>query len=224
MSTDVAKNLHKVLKSLPTGVDLVAVSKFHPANEIRVAYDEGQRIFGESHEQELSQKAAALPKDIQWHFIGHLQTNKVRHIAPYIAMVESVDSWKLLCEINHQAEKCHRVIDVLLELHLAEEETKYGFSPDACRKLLAAGEWRNLTHSRICGLMMMASHTDDEEQIRREMLTARQLFDELKQQYFPTDPAFRHRSWGMSHDYPIASRCGSTLVRIGTSLFGERTY
>ena len=211
MATDVAGNLKRVVQSLPPHVRLVAVSKFHPNEELMAAYEQGQRIFGESQEQELSRKAAELPKDIAWHFIGHLQTNKVKYIAPYIDMIGAVDSMKLLREINKQAEKCGRVIDVLLEL-------------DACRELLASGEWRELSHIRICGLMTMASNVDDEEQIRAEMTTAWRFFDEIKSQYFAHDDAFKERSWGMSHDYPIALQCGSTMVRVGTNIFGERQY
>ena len=202
MATDVAGNLKRVVQSLPPHVRLVAVSKFHPNEELMAAYEQGQRIFGESQEQELSRKAAELPKDIAWHFIGHLQTNKVKYIAPYIDMIEAVDSMKLLREINKQAEKCGRVIDVLLELHVAQEATKYGFTPDACREL----------------------NVDDEEQIRAEMTTAWRFFDEIKSQYFAHDDAFKERSWGMSHDYPIALQCGSTMVRVGTNIFGERQY
>lgn len=221
---DVAKNLHEVLKDLPDGVKLVAISKFHPNEYIEVAYNEGQRIFGESQEQELSRKVDTLPKDIEWHFIGHLQTNKVKYIAPYISMIEAVDSLKLLKEINKQAEKHNRVINVLLELHIAEEESKYGFSPDACRQLLEEGEWKNLTNVHIVGLMMMASNVDDQEQIRREMTIAADLFDELKAKYFADDADFKERSWGMSHDYKIAVECHSTMVRVGTTIFGPRIY
>lgn len=224
MDYDVKGNLHTVLSSLEHGVKLVAISKFHPAEYIQAAYDEGQRIFGESHEQELSQKRTLLPDDIKWHFIGHLQTNKVKFIAPYITMIEAVDSLKLLREINKQAAKCGRVIDVLLELHIAQEATKYGLSIDACRQLLADGEWRTMEHVRICGLMMMASNTDDEQQIRQEFLSAKQFFDELKQTYFADAPHFCERSWGMSHDYKIAMECGSTMVRVGTTIFGPRVY
>lgn len=221
---DVAGQLKKVLADLPQGVRLVAISKFHPATYIEAAYKEGQRIFGESHEQELSRKVDVLPKDIQWHFIGHLQTNKVKYIAPYITMIEAVDTMKLLKEINKQAAKHDRVIDVLLELHIAEEESKYGFSPAALREMLAAGEWRGLQHVRICGLMMMASNVDDEDQIRREMTLAADLFDEVKAQYFADEPSFCERSWGMSHDYKIAIECRSTMVRVGTAIFGPRVY
>ena len=221
---DVAGQLKKVLADLPQGVRLVAISKFHPATYIEAAYKEGQRIFGESHEQELSRKVDVLPKDIQWHFIGHLQTNKVKYIAPYITMIEAVDTMKLLKEINKQAAKHDRVIDVLLELHIAEEESKYGFSPAALREMLAAGEWRGLQHVRICGLMMMASNVDDEDQIRREMTLAADLFDEVKAQYFADEPSFCEHSWGMSHDYKIAIECRSTMVRVGTAIFGPRVY
>lgn len=221
---DVAGRLRKVLADLPQGVRLVAISKFHPATYIEAAYKEGQRIFGESHEQELSRKVDVLPKDIQWHFIGHLQTNKVKYIAPYITMIEAVDTMKLLKEINKQAAKCDRVIDVLLELHIAEEESKYGFTPAALREMLAAGEWRDLQHVRICGLMMMASNVDDEDQIRHEMTLAADLFDEVKARYFADEPSFCERSWGMSHDYKIAIECRSTMVRVGTAIFGPRVY
>lgn len=221
---DVKNNLRAVRAQLPEEVQLVAVSKFHPEEYIMAAYEEGQRIFGESHEQELKRKHESLPKDIEWHFIGHLQTNKVKYIAPYITMVEAVDSLKLLREIDKQAAKCNRVIDVLLELHIAEEETKYGLTLDACRALLREGEWRQLQHVRICGLMMMASFVDDTEQIRSEMMLASHFFDEVKTVYFADDPAFKVRSWGMSNDFPIAVECNSTMVRVGTTIFGPRVY
>ena len=188
MDYDVKTNLHSVLNDLPQGVRLVAISKYHPNEYIEAAYQEGQRIFGESHEQELRAKSQSLPSDIEWHFIGHLQTNKVKYIAPYISMIEAVDSLKLLKEIDRQAERNNRVINVLLELHIAEEETKYGLTLDACRELLAAGEWRQMEHVRICGLMMMASYVEDQEQIRSEFLTAKHFFDEVKAQYFADAP------------------------------------
>lgn len=221
---DVKGNLHNVLDRLPQNVRLVAISKYHPAEYIMAAYEEGQRIFGESHEQELREKHAALPQDIEWHFIGHLQTNKVKYIVPYISMIEAVDSLKLLREIDKQAGKCGRIIKVLLELHIAEEETKYGLTLDDCRTLLAGGEWKMLEHVRICGLMMMASFTDDEAQIRNEMMMASNFFDEVKQTYFANDPDFCERSWGMSHDYLLAIECQSTMIRVGTSIFGPRVY
>ena len=206
---DVKGNLHKVLGSLPAGVSLVAISKFHPNEFIEAAYAEGQRIFGESHEQELAKKVASLPEDIQWHFIGHLQTNKVKYIAPYI---------------SRQAAKHDRVVKVLLELHIAEEDTKSGLSLDACRELLESGEWREMPHVQICGLMMMASNTDDEQQIASEFDEAAKFFDEVKAKYFADDDAFCECSWGMSHDYHIAVKHGSTMVRVGTTIFGPRIY
>ena len=224
MDYDVAGKLREVKSNIPEGVTLVAVSKFHPNEYIEAAYAEGQRVFGESHEQELSKKYDTLPKDIQWHFIGHLQTNKVKYIAPYISMVDAVDSLKLLKEINKQAAKHDRVIDVLLELHIAQEATKYGLTIDACRQLLDDGEWRNLNNVRICGLMMMASNTDDDNQIRSEFMQAADFFDEVKAKYFADSAAFCQRSWGMSHDYKTAVECRSTMVRVGTTIFGPRVY
>ena len=224
MDYDVKTRLHEVIDHLPQGVRLVAISKYHPNEYIEAAYEEGQRVFGESHEQELRLKHQSLPQDIEWHFIGHLQTNKVKYIAPYVTMIEAVDSLKLLREINKQAEKCDRRIKVLLELHIAEEATKYGLTLDDCRELLAAGEWREMKHVQICGIMMMASLTDDTEQIRREMQTARDFFNEVKAQYFAGDEAFCERSWGMSDDYPIALETGSTMIRVGTKIFGPRVY
>lgn len=221
---DVQENLREVLDSLPSSVKLVAISKYHPNEYIEAAYAMGQRIFGESHEQELREKHTTLPQDIEWHFIGHLQTNKVKYIAPYVSMVEAVDSLKLLREIEKQAAKCGRVINVLLELHIAEEATKYGLTLDQCRELLAGGEWRQMPHVRICGLMMMASNVDDEQQIANEFDTAARFFDEVKAAYFADDDNFCERSWGMSDDYPIAVAHRSTMVRIGTRIFGPRVY
>ena len=224
MKGDVRRNLRQVLDSLPSKVKLVAVSKYHPAESILEAYEEGQRAFGESHVQELQAKHKVLPEDIEWHFIGHLQTNKVKYVVPYVAMIDAVDSMRLLREINRQAEKHDRVVKVLLELHIAEEETKYGLSLDECRSLLADGEWRLLQHVKICGLMMMASFVDDMSQVRQEMLLAADFFDEVKRDYFPLDSHFCERSWGMSHDYHLAVLRGSTMVRVGTTIFGPRVY
>lgn len=222
--TDIATNLREVKAQLPEGVRLIAVSKYHPATSIQAAYNAGQRCFGESHAQELDRKAALLPRDIEWHFIGHLQTNKVKYIAPYIAMIQSVDSLRLMREIDKQAAKCGRVIDILLELHIAQEATKYGFTPSACREMLAGGEWRDMSHVRICGVMMMASNVDDEEAIAREFDAACACFEGLRHDFFADSPSFCHCSWGMSHDFPIAVRHGSTMVRVGTTIFGEREY
>ena len=214
-------NLNEVRASLKDGVCLVAVSKYHPVEAVEAAYAEGQRIFGESREQELRVKYDTLPKDIQWHFIGHLQTNKVKYIAPYITMIEAVDSLKLMREIEKQAEKCGRVIDILLELHLAQEETKSGMTLDECRELLQGGEWREMSHVRICGIMMMASNTDDEEEIKKEFLAANDFYNEIKAQYFANDEAFSVKSYGMSHDYLLAQECGSNHVRGGSRIFSE---
>ena len=220
----IQENLQQIRAQLPEHVTLVAVSKFHPKERLMEAYKAGQRIFGESHEREMTDKHESLPDDIKWHFIGHLQTNKVKYIAPYVAMIEAVDSIKLLREIEKQAARHDRVIPVLLELHIAQEATKYGLTLDDCRALLADGEWRDMSHVSIQGLMMMASFTDDKEQIRREFVTAQTFFDEVKRDYFADDDNFRIRSWGMSDDFPIAVECGSNMVRVGTSIFGQREY
>ena len=217
-------HLNEVRATVKQGVELVAVSKFHPAALIKEAYDQGQRIFGESRVQELQAKHEALPADIQWHFIGHLQPNKVKYIAPYISLIHAVDSYKLLAEINKQAAKHDRVIACLLELHIAQEDSKYGFTPEACTALLEDGAWRALKNVQIAGLMCMASNTPDMVQVRSEFHQARVYFDELKQRFFADDPHFCERSWGMSHDYDVAMDEGATLVRVGTAIFGEREY
>lgn len=223
-ANDIVRNLNIVKDNLPDGVKLVAVSKFHPAAYIQAAYDAGQRIFGESREQELALKVKELPDDIRWHFIGHLQTNKVKLIAPYISMIETVDSLRLLREIDKQGAACGRTIKVLLELHIAQEATKYGLSLDECRGLLAEGAWRTMNNVKICGLMMMASNTDDAQQVEREFSLAAAFFDEIKQEYFSGDADFCERSWGMSHDYELAAKHRSTMVRVGTFIFGPRVY
>ena len=220
----IADKLKKVKDSLAAGVELVAVSKYHPIESVQEAYDAGQRVFGESREQELRVKHEVLPSDIRWHFIGHLQTNKVKYIAPYIAMIEAVDSMKLLKEINKQAQKCGRTIDVLLELHLAQEETKSGMTPEECETLLQELAQTNTTEEalkniRIRGIMMMASNTDNEEQIRREFLQAQDLFNNIKEKFFAADENFNIRSYGMSHDYLLAQECGSNHVRVGSRIF-----
>ncbi len=221
---EIVNNLNAVRACLPEGVRLVAISKYHPKEYIEAAYNAGQRVFGESHEQELKDKVGQLPKDIEWHFIGHLQTNKVKYIAPYISMIEAVDSVKLMKEVNKQAAKNNRVIDILLELHIAEEETKYGFTLDECREMLKSQEWKEWHNVRICGVMMMASNVQDEARIRKEMNLAWEFFAEIKRDYFSDAPWFKERSWGMSHDYRIAVQCHSTMVRVGTGIFGPRVY
>ena len=200
------------------------MSKFHPAELIRQAYDEGQRVFGESRVQELQAKRPQLPSDVEWHFIGHLQLNKVKYIAPYVSLIHAADSLKLLQEINRQAAKCDRCIDCLLELHVAQESTKFGMKPEECERMLTGGEWKTLSRVRIRGLMCMATNTDDETQVRRDFQTANAFFQHLKETYFPTNPDFDLRSWGMTHDYRIAIEEGANMVRIGTAIFGEREY
>ena len=221
---DIQANLKEVLDQLPEGVRLVAVSKFHPNEAIEEAYKVGQRIFGESREQELSTKHETLPKDIEWHFIGHLQTNKVKYIAPYIAMIHAVDSYKLLAEIDKQAAKHNRVIPCLLEIHIAQEESKYGFTFDTCRQMLEEGGWKQLKHVCIAGVMGMGTNTDDEKEVEKEFRSLADFFQSLKQDYFSQTDSFKEISMGMSHDYHIAIKCGTTLVRVGSKIFGERIY
>lgn len=221
---DIKSNLQKVLSDLPESVHLVAVSKFHPKEALMEAYNAGQRIFGESKVQEMTEKQEALPKDIQWHFIGHLQTNKIKYMAPYVAMIHGVDSYKLLIKINKQAEKCNRVIPCLLQIHIAQEETKFGFSFEECTEMLEKEDWKNLSHISLQGVMGMASNTDDMEQVRHEFKSLHEYFLKIKQSYFSGNDAFRHISMGMSHDYPIALEEGATLVRVGSKIFGERVY
>ena len=220
----IADNLKQVLAELPQGVRLVAVSKFHPNEAIKEAYQVGQRIFGESKVQEMTAKYESLPSDIEWHFIGHLQSNKIKYMIPYVAMIHGIDTYKLLAEVNKQAAKAGRAVNCLLQIHVAQEETKFGFSPEECRKMLDAGEWKGLTHVRICGLMGMASNTDDIEQINREFRLLDKLFHELKETWFAGSDDFRELSMGMSHDYHEAIAAGSTLVRVGSKIFGERNY
>ncbi|MDR0894323.1 MAG: YggS family pyridoxal phosphate-dependent enzyme [Prevotellaceae bacterium] len=217
-------NLQQILSELPEHVRLVAVSKFHPEEAIEEAYRAGQRIFGESKVQEMTAKHEHLPKDIQWHFIGHLQTNKVKYIVPYVALIHSIDSRRLLEEVDKQAAKINRTVDCLLQMHIATEETKFGFSFDECREMLATGVWQQLTHTRLCGMMGMASLTDNAEQIEREFCSLHNFFTEVKQQWFAASNAFCELSMGMSHDYYQAIQAGSTLIRVGSNIFGERDY
>ena len=222
----IQQNLKRIQEALPEGVTLVAVSKYHPSAAIREAYATGQRAFGESRVQELMQKREELADltDIDWHFIGHLQRNKVKYIAPFVSLIHSVDSIELLREINRQGERCGRVVPCLLVLHVAAETTKAGLTPEECLSLLEAGEWRNLTHVQLCGMMTMATFTNDSEQIRREFHTAYTCFQTARHRYFADDPQFAIRSWGMSDDHLLAIQEGSTHVRIGTDIFGEREY
>ena len=220
----VREHIHELRNSLPQDITLVAVSKYHPAEYIEEAYSVGQRVFGESHVQELRKKVDVLPKDIEWHFIGHLQTNKVKYIVPFVSMIESVDSERLIAEINKQAFKCNRVVDVLLELHLAIEETKSGFTPEELNDLMVSGIKEKYPNVRICGIMTMASFTEDEQIIESEFKEASQIFDKIKTDYFSSDDYFSVRSWGMSGDYHLAIKHNSNMIRVGTLLFGPRVY
>ena len=220
----ISQNIVQLKASLPANVTLVAVSKFHPAAALEEAYNAGQRVFGESRAQELTAKQKVLPGDIEWHFIGPLQSNKVKDIAPFIHTINSIDSLKLLQEVNKQALKNSRVIRVLLEIHVAQEETKHGLSPNECRELLQNEQLAELRNIQICGLMGMATYTDDTTLIEQEFHTLHELFSELKSIYFKGNDNFAVLSMGMSHDYPIAIRQGSTMIRVGTSIFGEREY
>jgi pyridoxal phosphate enzyme (YggS family) len=188
------------------------------------AYEAGQRIFGESRVQELLPKYEVLPKDIEWHFIGHLQSNKVKHIAPFVSLIHGVDSYALLEEINRCGKKIGRIVPCLLQVHIAQEETKYGFSFDELRALLQQEKWQALTNISIRGLMGMASYTDNEEKIKQEFHSLSVFFKELKATYFAADNLFCELSMGMSGDYSLAIREGSTLIRIGSAIFGERNY
>ena len=225
----VADRIQEVRRELPEGVTLCAVSKYHPIEAVKEAYEAGQRIFGESREQEVRLKWEALPKDIEWHFIGHLQTNKVKYIAPFVSLIQSVDSERLLDEIQKQAAKNSRAIDVLLEVHIALEDSKSGFNPDELTDLLASvnigQRWPNVN---LKGIMAMATFTDDENQIRNEfrrlMTCYRQLLDGPLAQQGITAEQFAIRSFGMSEDYKIAVAEGSNMVRIGSHIFGEREY
>ena len=221
---DIRGNLKKILNTLPEGVQLVAVSKTKPVESIREAYAAGQRIFGENRPQEMAAKHQELPSDILWHMIGQLQEKNVKYIAGFVDLIHSVDSLKVLSRIDREAAKHDRVIDCLLEFHIAREETKFGFSFDECREMLAAGEWRELKHIRICGLMGMATNTDNDEQIRTEFCSLSSFFNEVKAKWFADAESFRELSMGMSHDYHEAIATGSTLIRVGSKIFGERNY
>lgn len=220
----IQSSLNDIKKTIPSNVKLVAVSKFHPEEALLEAYNAGQLIFGENRVQELDLKYQNLPKNIEWHMIGHLQTNKVRLIASYIDTIQSVDSWKLLLEINRHAEKANRTINCLLEIHIAKEDSKYGFSFNSCRKLLLEQNWASLRNIKLVGLMGMATNTDNEDTVRQEFRSLKIFFEELKNQFFKEKPSFKEISMGMSHDYKIAIEEGATIVRVGSAIFGQRNY
>ena len=220
----ISDNLNRIRRQLPAGVELVAVSKFHPIACLQEAYAAGQRLFGESRVQELLTKQPLMPPDTCWHFIGHLQTNKVKQIVPFISLIESVDSLRLLQEIDRAASRIDRRVDVLLQIHIATEESKFGFSAEECELLLQSNVQLSFPHIRIRGLMGMATNCDDTARIRSEFETLATLFSTWRKAFFLNDSFFDTLSMGMSGDYPIAVAAGSTLVRIGSAIFGERTY
>ncbi len=220
----IADNLNAIRATLPSHVKLVCVSKFHPNDSILEAYEAGEKVFGESKVQEVCQKQDTLPKDIVWHFIGHLQTNKVKFLVPFVSLIHSVDSLRLLEEINKQAAKAGRTVDCLLQVYIAREETKFGFSPEEVNDALNSGILDTLNSVRIRGLMGMATFTDNETQVRAEFRSLKTLFDQLKTFYFTDKPWFDTLSMGMSDDYRIAIEEGSTMVRVGSSIFGARQY
>ncbi len=222
--SSITDHIKEMQASLPKGVTLVAVSKFHPVEALQEAYDAGQRIFGESRAQELCAKQKVMPNDIEWHFIGPLQSNKVKEIIPFISMIQSIDTVKLLSEVNKQAARCNRVISVLLEMHIAQEEAKHGFNHEECEALLHKDVLNQLSNVRICGLMGMATNTDNSDQVRKEFHGLHDYFLELKNGFFKDDDFFKTLSMGMTQDYDIAVEEGSTMIRVGTHIFGERQY
>ena len=221
---NIKNNLKEILDTIPQSVQLVAVSKTKPNEAILEAYDAGQRVFGENKVQELCRKFDELPKDIKWHFIGHLQTNKVKYVAPFISLIHGVDSLKLLSYINKEAKKANRIIDCLLQFHIAGESSKFGLSIEEARELLDSENFHSLKNIRIAGVMGMATFTDDMDQVRDEFKTLKGYFEFLKKEYFINDPDFTDISMGMSDDYLIAIEEGSTMVRVGSRIFGVRNY
>ena len=218
----IAERINALSATLPSHVQLIAVSKTKPVSDLQEAYDSGQRAFGENKVQELADKADVLPKDIEWHLIGHLQTNKVKYIAPFVHLIHAVDSLKLLVEINKQAEKNERSIDVLLQFHIAQEETKFGLSQEEAQELIQSSAFQSCQNIRVVGVMGMASFVDDEQQVHREFQALKNIFDELHVSNFKDASYFKEISMGMSGDYQIAIEEGSTMIRVGSSIFGGR--
>lgn len=217
-------NLETVRESIPSGVLLVAVSKTKPVEDLMEAYEAGQRVFGENHAIEMRDKHEVLPKDIDWHFIGHLQTNKIKYIIPFVRLIHSIDTFNLLQAVNKEAVKNSRVVDCLLQFHVAEEETKFGLSLEEAEEILNSDVFKELKNVRICGIMGMATNTDNQIQIRKEFHHLKEIFDTLKQKYFTDCEYFKEISMGMSHDYQLAIEDGSTMVRVGSMIFGARNY
>ena len=220
----VKENLETVRKTIPSGVLLVAVSKTKPVEDLQEAYDAGQRVFGENHALEMRDKHEVLPKDIDWHFIGHLQTNKIKYIVQYVRLIHSIDTFNLLQAVNKEAVKHDRVVDCLLQFHIAEEETKFGLSMEEAEEILNSDIFKTMKNVRICGVMGMATNTDNMTQVRKEFHHLKEIFNTLKTKYFADCEWFKEISMGMSHDYPIAIEEGSTMVRVGSKIFGERVY
>ena len=220
----IVENLKEIAGSLPEGVKLVAVSKTKPVEAIVEAYEAGQRVFGENRVQELAEKYEVLPKDIEWHMIGHLQTNKVKYMAAFVSLIHGVESLKLLETIDKEGKKHDRVIPCLLQFYIASEETKFGLDMEEAKALLESADYKNMKNVKIVGVMGMATNTDDEVQVRREFHHLKEIFDELKAIYFAGNPEFKELSMGMSGDYRIAVEEGSTMVRVGSSIFGARNY
>lgn len=220
----IKENLNKVRATVPNDVTLIAVSKTKPVTDLQEAYDAGQRIFGENKALEMRDKHQELPKDIQWHFIGHLQTNKIKYIAPFVSLIHSIDSISLLEAVNKEAVKNNRVIDCLLQFHIAKEETKFGLDIEEAEEILKSDSYKNLNNINIIGVMGMATFTDDVNQIRNEFKSLKNIFNILKERYFQDKESFKEISMGMSDDYPIAIEEGATMVRVGSKIFGARNY
>ena len=220
----IENNIKTLVQSLPKNCSLIAVSKTHPAEKVQEAYNAGHRKFGENKVQELTQKYEVLPKDIEWHMIGHLQTNKVKFIAPFVHLIHAVDSLKLLSEINKQGQKINRAINCLLQVYIADEETKFGFSEDELLSLLSSNELAKLPFVKVKGLMGMATLTDDEAKIRNEFATLKSLFEKIKSMPLSANVEMKELSMGMSSDYRIAIEQGSTMIRVGSAIFGTRNY
>lgn len=218
----IKENILTLKEQLPAGIKLIAVSKTKPVESIMQVYETGQRLFGENRAQEIIDKHPALPADIEWHFIGHLQTNKVKYIAPFVSVIHSIESLKLLKEVNREALKNNRIIDCLLEMYIATEESKFGLSVEEAFELLETSEFKEMRNIRICGLMGMATFTENTELVRKEFKTLKSYFDIIKEKYFYDNTYFSEISMGMSGDYMTAAEEGSTMVRIGTAIFGDR--
>ena len=220
----IKENLNIVRATVPSDVTLIAVSKTKPVSDLQEAYDAGQRIFGENKALEMRDKHQALPDDIQWHFIGHLQTNKIKYIAPFVTLIHAIDSLSLLEAVNKEAAKNNRVINCLLQFHIAQEETKFGLDMEEARAMLESESYKNLNNINICGVMGMATFTDDAAQVRDEFKSLKNIFETLKENYFKGNESFKEISMGMSDDYPIAIEEGATMVRVGSKIFGARNY